>query len=633
MRSFKLLAAVLAGVAQCFAQTSTTKPNIVLIFTDDQDLHLGSLDYMPILQKELIQQGTQFTNHYATVAQCCPSRASLFRGQAAHNTNITNVRHPGGDYQKWLKAGENDDHLGNWLVNAGYNAEYLGKFLNGYSRGNYMTKPTGWTHTDILVDPYVYSYNNVVMSANGATPVSYHGFHQLDVIRVKALDRIDQLAADGKPFYLTIAPSAPHVQGGDLPVPQTRYNGTANGLSAPRGGNWNPSEELQQGKASWVKLLAKMNQTVIDRVDEHFRARIDVLQGVDDIIQDVVEKLRNNSILDNTYIVYTTDNGYHLGNHRLAAGKQMPYREDTNLPLIVRGPGVPANATSKLPSAHYDFPPTFLEMAGVAKADFPVFLDGRSLLSSWKSANTSLPTCPLGGGDAHEIINVEFWGTGSIESPLQKPGPYGSNQTYKTLRVVGDDHSYLYSRWCTNETELYDTQSDPYELHNIANNTDDATKRLKSRLNALLLATKSCAEQTCRNPWKLLQPDSLGVVVEDASQLNISCLDQALQAKYDDFFNSIPHVSFQECKHVQLPAFEGPFLPADPGLGEAYREATDHYRDPVLPFPNPDHVRPNAVLQGGPAQRNVTLAGILARSKPLTECQLGTAACDGSGSD
>lgn len=97
MKFLTLFAAALAGATQCLAENSTAgkKHNIVLIFTDDQDLHLGSLDHMPILQRELVAKGTQFINHYATVAQCCPSRASLFRGQAAHNTNITDVRGPG----------------------------------------------------------------------------------------------------------------------------------------------------------------------------------------------------------------------------------------------------------------------------------------------------------------------------------------------------------------------------------------------------------------------------------------------------------------------------------------------------------------------------------------------------------
>lgn len=82
----------LAVAASLSAAGSTSQPNIVMIMADDQDLHLGSTNYQPILQKEFVAKGTSFTNHYCTVAQCCPSRASLLRGQAAHNTNITYVK-------------------------------------------------------------------------------------------------------------------------------------------------------------------------------------------------------------------------------------------------------------------------------------------------------------------------------------------------------------------------------------------------------------------------------------------------------------------------------------------------------------------------------------------------------------
>ncbi|KAI0378398.1 arylsulfatase [Hypomontagnella monticulosa] len=603
-----------------------TRPNIILIFTDDQDLRLGSIDHMPILHRELIEKGTQFMNHYATVALCCPSRASLLRGQAAHNTNLTDVVSPGGNYQKFLVAREIDDYLPHWLVKAGYNAEYLGKFMNGYTRATYMNAPKGWTHTDLLVDPFTYQYNNVVMSQNGETPIHYKGFHQLDVIRTKALARIDQLATAGKPFYLTIAPSTPHIEEGHvLPTPQKRHKGSAEGLKVSRDGNWNASDEFTAQKPSWLKEMKALNSSIVDRLDAHHRARIATLQGVDEIIDDVVTHLSQHGILDNTYIIYTSDNGYHLGNHRVAGGKSLPYREDTNMPLIVRGPKVPAGVTSNIPSAHLDFAPTFLDIAGVKRDDYPVFLDGRSLLSKWHNPQSKLPTCPL--DDTHEILNVEFWGGAGIESPLQDKPHDIRNNSYKTLRIVGEETSYLYSKWCTNEVELYDTVADPYELRNLAKGPkDDHTKRLLTRLNALLLATKSCADQTCRNPWKLLQPEDgrRGTIVEDASTLTITCLDQAMDPKWDSFFNStdnFPQVAFQECMEFQDIANEQPYLPKNPGLGQKYRQPTDNYHTPGIKNAAP--VKGNAEDMGGVDQRNVTLDRIMSRSAKLTQAQLG----------
>ena len=155
--------------------------------------------------------------------------------------------------------------------------------------------------------------------------------------------------------------------------------------------------------------------------------------------------------------MYSTDQGYHLGTHRLGAGKSLPYLEDTNIPLVVRGPNIPKGAVSNNPSIVADFAPTFLEIAGLAAQDHPPFFDGSSLLKSWQDTNT-----PQAAGK--EAINIEYWGDGFTEMHEWSDGDYAPyfpglylDNTYKTMRVVGDKHSWMYSRWCTNQTELYDT--------------------------------------------------------------------------------------------------------------------------------------------------------------------------------
>ncbi|RYC62613.1 hypothetical protein CHU98_g3596 [Xylaria longipes] len=164
-------------------------PNIVFIITDDQDLHLGSLDYQPVVKREMVEKGTTFSQHYyVTVAKCCPSRTSLLRGQAGHSTNITEVSAPGGNYDKWLISGQNEDYLPHWLTAAGYKTGYIGKIMNGYNMANYDQGPGSWTHIQTTVDDYTYEYNNVVMSLNGQTPISYPGYHQSDAIRAMSVD-------------------------------------------------------------------------------------------------------------------------------------------------------------------------------------------------------------------------------------------------------------------------------------------------------------------------------------------------------------------------------------------------------------------------------------------------------------
>ncbi|KAI1362159.1 arylsulfatase [Xylaria arbuscula] len=598
-------------------------PNIVFIMTDDQDLHLGSLDYQPVVKRELMEKGTTFSRHYVTVAKCCPSRASLLRGMAGHNTNITEVSAPGGNYDKWLISGQNEDYLPHWLTAAGYNAEYIGKIMNGYNTANYDQPPAGWTHIWTAVDDYTYQYNNPVFSLDGETPISYPGYHQSDVIRAMSLDRIEELSAQDKPFFLGISPTTPHVElgAGKWPVPPVRYQEEFPGLKAPRAVNWNPNDTYQQQKVSWVKNLPLMNDTTIVKLDGLFRARTQSLLGVDDIVEDVIAKLAEKNILNNTYVIYTSDNGWHIGSHRISAGKSLHYKESSNVPFIVRGPGVPENTTSFLPGAHLDLAPTFLDIAGITPDDpeYPPFLDGRSLLDNWKDPATEPTQCPVSGG-GHEVINVEYWGRGEEETPwgvINHP-----NNSYKTLRIVHPDGgTYLYSKWCTGEAELYDTASDPGELTNLALNADqdEDMSRLLSRLNALLMAAKSCAGDTCRNPWSLLQPESERRAVDAQTNLTITCLEQALDPKFDDFFASVPEVSFEQCMPYQYRPNEMPYWPENAGLGEAYRKPTDNY---VSSSPKGEKVVSQGSF-GTTEQRNVTLSEILKTAKELTPEQLG----------
>lgn len=157
-------------------------------------------------------------------------------------------------------------------------------------------------------------------------------------------------------------------------------------------------------------------------------------------------------MLIRSIVIFTTDNGYHIGNHRAVGGKALPFAEDTNLPFVVRGPNVPAGKTSKLPGAHLDLAPTFLQIAGVANHKLPVFLDGRSLLDQWHEPEQVWDRA--GTGNAKEILNVEFWGGCHFEAPPFTSWP---NNSYKTLRIVGEDESWLFSKWCTGDMELYDT--------------------------------------------------------------------------------------------------------------------------------------------------------------------------------
>ncbi len=286
--------------------TAAKQPNIIFILTDDQDRRLGSLDYMPQLQRHVVAEGLTSVNHYGTVALCCPARATLFRGQAAHNTNITHVGGPGGGYHKFLNSGEMDSYLPKWLSKAGYQTGYLGKFMNGY--GVNARIPEGWTELDVLISPYIYNFNHVVMKKNNEKPVFYDGWHQLDVMRLKTLNMIEKFTTDevgrkvDKPFFVEVAPASPHVRPGGHPTaPLKRHKSYFPGITAPRLPNWNPDDDHQKGKPAWVGGLPQMNESVIEVSDASMRARVQALQGVDEIVEDIFKLLERKGILENTF--------------------------------------------------------------------------------------------------------------------------------------------------------------------------------------------------------------------------------------------------------------------------------------------------------------------------------------------
>ncbi|CAI6258482.1 unnamed protein product [Periconia digitata] len=277
------------------------KPNFIIIMTDDQDLHLNSLDYQPAVQKHFAEQGTFYQKHFVTMAQCCPSRVSLLTGMAGHNTNVTDVFPP-----------------------------------------------------DVLLDPYTYLYYNATLQRNQDPPRSFPGEYNTDIIKEKALGFLDDAAAADEPFFIGVMPIAPHTEspassGGQAipeffpPIPAKRHENLFQGAKIPRTYSFNPD---RPSGGSYVKLKPKMNDTVLEYNDEFYRLRLATLAAVDDIINEVFEKLEEHNLLDNTYVIYTTDNGFHMGQHRLDPGKACPYEEDVNVPMFIRGPNVPKGVTN-----------------------------------------------------------------------------------------------------------------------------------------------------------------------------------------------------------------------------------------------------------------------------------------------
>ncbi|KAI5366204.1 Putative sulfatase, alkaline-phosphatase-like, core domain superfamily [Septoria linicola] len=554
----RLFVALWALSATAHAKAST-QANIIVVLTDDQD-NWGSLDYMPLLRKYIADQGTTFDRHYCTVSICCPSRVNIWTGRAAHNTNVTDLFPPYGGYPVFARNGLNENWLPVWLQAEGYRTYYTGKLFNSHTVENFNDPPVnGFNGSDFLLDPYTYSYWKSKMSRNHAQPVSYHGQYSPDVVANKTYEWLDEAASHDDPFFIVAAPIAPHSnQDPDVPgvmgLPEyaPRHAHLFKDYKVPRVANFNP--DVPSG-VSWVKDLPQLNETVIEYHDEFQRSRLRALQSVDEMVEQLVTRLGKHGLLENTYIIYTTDNGYHVSQHRLPPGKECPFETDIHIPLIVRGPGIPAGRIAGVVSSHTDLTPTILKLAGKIRSD----LDGAPIPLSQDEL-----TAPESG----EHVNVEFWGRalpegkyGKIGNDTLRPGsrPVAArNNTYKALRVIGDEYNLLYTVWCTGEKELYDVHRDPHQVRNLLAQGKIATPSdyhlagrslmdVVSRLDALLLVLKSCKSRSCHKPWETLHPNS-----------EVTTLKDALRTRYDAFYELQPKVSFSSCPLGHLISEEGP---------------------------------------------------------------------------
>ncbi|CAG8089156.1 unnamed protein product [Penicillium olsonii] len=558
-----------SAVQTVLQHSESRKPNILFVITDDQDLQLDSINYTPLISKHVRDQGTFFTNHFVTTALCCPSRVSLWTGRQAHNTNVTDVKPPYGGYPKFVERGFNDDFLPIWLQDAGYDTYYTGKMFNAHTVDNYHSPHiNGFNGSDFLLDPYTYSYLNSTYQRNRDAPVSHEGEHTIDVITRKALGFLDDALEGDRPFFLAVSPVAPHsnvdpdaIEGGKismtLPIPLKRHEDLFQDVKVPRHENFNPD---QPSGAGWIRDLPKQNQTVVDYNDLFYRSRLQALQGVDELVDSLVTRLEESDQVDNTYIIYTSDNGFHIGQHRLPPGKTCGFEEDIRVPLFIRGPGIPKGHVQDAVTTHVDLAPTFFHLAGIpARTDF----DG-----------ITIPITPDFEAERHEHVTVEYWGSAVAEGAFSGIGPQGStlipNNTYKSVRLLGEGYNLYYSVWCNNEHELYDLSTDPYQVNNLYPNSpiesSDSPQILGrnlnqaiNRLDALLMVLKSCQGKTCIQPWDVLQPVD-----------NVSTLRDALVEEYDDFYAAQPQVSFDWCGEGYIIDAEGPQDPLTSRYGVSW---------------------------------------------------------------
>ena len=340
------------------------RPNVVVVLTDDQDSR--SLSVMPEVRRRLSNRGVTFENSFVTYSLCCPSRTTLLTGQYAHNHRVLANDPPHGGYPAFRRKVPASRTLPVYLHRAGYRTAYVGKFLNFYGVAHPREVPRGWDQWRALKggsehDMYGYTLNsNGHLHTYGSRPSDY----QTDVLSRQADRILRHSARHRRPFFLVLAPGAPHDEPDRLFGPSPHRNPRP---SAPRPepvqpptpapGRRTSTSPEDRRQAPIPATPSPAPQRHSPRLTTLYRSRLESLLAVDDAVGNLIRTLRRTGELDHTVVIFTSDNGYLLGQHR-QIGKELPYEESMRVPLIVRGPGFPSGARRRQLVANIDLAPT-----------------------------------------------------------------------------------------------------------------------------------------------------------------------------------------------------------------------------------------------------------------------------------
>ncbi|HEU4943528.1 MAG TPA: sulfatase [Solirubrobacterales bacterium] len=523
-----IVAALLAllcalGLALCLARageaaipppyTGGERPSFVVIQTDDQTLDglyetfkafpgAPATRAMPNTLELIADRGMTFNRYYVPYPLCCPSRVSLLTGRYAHNNGVKGNVQPNGGYFGFSFRAAASHNVATWLQAAGYRTIHVGKFLNGYGDEPYdngTSIPPGWDawHTVLKADTehffYGYKLNNNgqidgPFGDSGSWDTREYGvrddigcpfaplnglpcFHVTDALTNIATTEMLGTSPE-QPFFLQLDYTAPH---GDFrrpagPEPAARHYDWFKGARHPHDRSEGFDEGNVSDKPRFIRDAAHLTPTEKKVYRTYYQKQLDSLRSVDDGVKQVIQALGQMGRLRNTYVVFTSDNGFFFGEHRLLGGKFLAYEPATHLPFLIRGPGIEQGSSTGELAANVDVAPTLLELAG-AEADKSI--DGRSLVPYLEDEELR---------SRRPILFESFVETSDVEAQGQisaAPASGGatassrSGEATASLLAPPKDYAgirlgpYKYIAWPTGEKELYNINRDPYELNSL----------------------------------------------------------------------------------------------------------------------------------------------------------------------
>ena len=471
----------ITGTAPAPAAT-TPPPNFVFVLTDDLSLNL--LPYMRQV-KAMEKRGTSFRRYFVTDSLCCPSRSTIFSGRYPHSTGVITNGGADGGFQVFHRN-EESDTVATSLAARQYDTAMMGKYLNGYTPrgavdGSPRYVPPGWSVWSVAGNGYPeFNYNLLEKPFGGQAQVVHHGNqpqdYLTDVISRRGQEFIGASVQRGHPFMLELATFAPHGPFTPAPRDANRFPNAR----VPRTRLFNRPQA--RPRPAWLSTT-KLSDQEVGGLDADFRKRAQAVQAVDQMIADIRAQLKRLGIANNTYIVFSSDNGFHMGDRRLLEGKQTAWDHDINVPLVVTGPGVPRGKSVGAITANTDLRPTFQELAG---SPISPRVEGRSLV-------------PFLRGDKvrrwRRVTLIEHHGPNNTPGdPDQATPRQGNPPSYRALRfsnrlwVQYDDPRY--------RSEYYNLKKDPNERHNLVRKLSAGRR---ARLRTLVQRFASCSDgPSCR---------------------------------------------------------------------------------------------------------------------------------------
>jgi N-acetylglucosamine-6-sulfatase len=481
----------LAPGAEAARERST---NVVVIVTDDQELGSLSKRTMPNVLGKIARRGTSFTDFVVSGPLCCPARAVNLTGQYGHNNGVlwNHASNPGSAEGGYGSLRSKHQTLPVWLREEGYRTVHIGRYLNLYQR--WVSDPSevapGWTDWHTVHEPY--GYYRYTLHRNGRS-VPYHSRrrdHLTRVLNEIATKTVRTHRFGRQPLFMAVDHLVPHAgqppsrECGTNPTPIARDIGTFRREPLPQPPSFN--EDDVSDKPPFIADRPQLGHEEVAEVRTTYRCRLESLIGVDRGVRQLFKALRKRNQLRNTAILFTSDNGWFSGQHRIPASKVIPYEEALRVPMLLRLPGsmrdrrTPRRVTA--PAANIDIVPTVLDLAGARPCVRGECrrLDGRSLLPLARGRGR--------GFDPERPILLELDNPGSRAAPLSTCSYAGVRRGGFVYIEHRETSGPLRPADCAGPSfsELYDLRRDPHQLENLSTSAGGG---LRSTLEADLART------------------------------------------------------------------------------------------------------------------------------------------------